>query len=131
LTQGRPQRALGQAPDHPLKEKSDRIDKPDFSLKKMNPTLTKGEGAFINGRKLLKGENQDDDNVQAEDQAYAQTPQPGLKNLRAGQITMAKTGFQDQVKIEARQEQEAGRIRRTNHHHPPTNPRPRRKPRGG
>jgi hypothetical protein len=56
LTQGRPQRTLGWAPDHSLKEKSDRIDKPDFSLEKTNPTLTKGEGAFINGRKLLKEE---------------------------------------------------------------------------
>jgi hypothetical protein len=63
LDPGPTQRALGWAPDHPQKrEVGQRL-----SLIKMNPTLTKGERAFINGQQVLKGETRMIDNTQAED----------------------------------------------------------------
>jgi hypothetical protein len=77
-TLGRPKEPLVGSHIISRKKKLDRVDNLDFSLLEMNPTLTKGKRAFINGQQLLKGEKQDDDNIQAEDKAYAQTPQPGL-----------------------------------------------------
>jgi hypothetical protein len=56
LTQGRPKEPSVGHQIIPRKEKLVRVDKLDFSLIKMNPTLTKGERAFINGQQLLKGE---------------------------------------------------------------------------
>jgi hypothetical protein len=47
---GPTQRALGQAPNLLRKEKLVKVDKLAFSLTKMNPTLTNGERAFINGQ---------------------------------------------------------------------------------
>jgi hypothetical protein len=74
----------------PIKEKLVRIDKLDFSLKKMNPTLTKGERAFINGQKLLKGETRMMTTSRQKTKLMPRNPNLAFKNLRAGQITLAK-----------------------------------------
>jgi hypothetical protein len=73
LTQGRPKEPSVGPQIIPRKEKLVKVDKLDFSLMKMNPTLTNGERAFIKRPAAVEGGNQDDDNTQAEDQAYAQT----------------------------------------------------------
>jgi hypothetical protein len=56
----------------------------------MNPTLTKGERAFINGRKLLKGENRMMTTSRQKTRLMPRHPNLAFKNLRAGQITLAK-----------------------------------------
>jgi hypothetical protein len=67
----------------PRKEKLVKVDKLDFSLMKMNPILINGERTFIKWPGSCCRGNQDDDNTQAEDQPYAQTPQPGLYLLES------------------------------------------------
>jgi hypothetical protein len=55
----------------------------------MNPTLTKGEKAF-NSRQLLKGETRMMTTSRQKTRLMPRHPNLAFKNLRAGQITLAK-----------------------------------------
>jgi hypothetical protein len=80
---GPTQRALGRAPDHPHEREAGQNRQTGLNPVKNEPHLDldqRRQGPHQRPA-AVEGGNQDDENVQAEDQAYAQTPQPGLKNL--------------------------------------------------
>jgi hypothetical protein len=83
LDPGPTQRALGLRPDHPQKKEVGQSRKTGLFPDKNEPHLDQRREGLHQRPAAVEGGNQVDDNTQAEDQAYAQTPQPGLQKLES------------------------------------------------
>jgi hypothetical protein len=73
------QRDLSRAPDHPQKREVGQCRQTGLFPDEKEPRLDqRREGLHQNAQAAVEGGTQDDDITQAEDQPYAQIPQPGL-----------------------------------------------------